>query len=398
MISTPHRNRRRFGASRRAAVAPLSVAAVLLTAGCDSEGNVYAPPPPPEVIVANPVERDVVEYVTYTGIVEASETVELRARVQGFLRTIEFAVGSKVEAGQLLFTIEPEQYEAAKATASGRVAEAEAALALAEVGLAKAQSAFDKEAVTELELKQYQAERLEAQGAVESARANLSAAELDLSYTRIAAPIAGRVTENLVDRGNLVGRAEPTLLATIVQATPAYVSVDISEADILRIRNEVGDRPEGTRRGQTAPGEWRPCQVALSDDPAFDIEGHVDYVSPEIDPDTGTLRLRTVYENADEQLVPGLFTRVRFPISSTPSMLVPDAALVSDQRGRYAMVVNDQNEVEVRRVEVGMLDGTMRVVESGLEPDDRVIVLGVLKARPGSKVTPKTESESQAGG
>ena len=180
--------------------------------------------------------------------------------------------------------------------------------------------------------------------------------------------------------------------------TPASVSVDISEADVLRIRTEVGDRPEGTRRGQTAPGEWRPCQVALSDDPAFDIEGQVDYVSPEIDPLTGTLRVRTAYENADEELVPGLFTRVRFPISSTPSMLVNDAALLSDQQGRYAMVVNDQNEVEVRRVEVGMLDGTMRVVKSGLETDDRVIVLGVLKARPGSKVTPKAESESQADG
>jgi len=398
MISTPHGNRRRFGASRLAAVAPLSVAAFLLTAGCDSEGNVYAPPPPPEVIVANPVKRDVVEYVTYTGIVEASETVDLRARVEGFLERIDFQPGQRVSEGDVLFVLDKREYQAAVDQAAASVSAQEAKLVGDEDDARLARELADKNAGPEIDALTKAARRDETKAQVDLARARLEKAKLDLSYCEITAPIDGRVTVNLVDRGNLVGRGEPTLLATIVQATPAYVSVDVNEADVLRIRTEVGPRPEGTQRGQTAPGKWRPCQVALSDDPAFDIEGHVDYVAPEIDPQTGTLGIRTVYENADETLVPGLFTRVRFPISSTPSMLVADAALLSDQQGRYAMVVNDKDEVEVRRVEVGMLDGTMRVVKSGLDPDDRVIVLGVLKARPGSKVTPKTASESQVNG
>ena len=391
MISTPHSNWR-FGASRLARVAPLSFAALLLTAGCGSEANVYAPPPPPEVIVANPVQRDVVEYVTYTGIVEASETVELRARVEGFLERIDCEPGQRVSEGDVLFVLDKREYEADVAQAAASVSAQAAALVGDEEDARLARELADQKAGPEIDALIKAADRDKTKAQLDLARANLEEAKLNLSYCDITAPIDGRVTENLVDRGNLVGRGEPTLLATIVHATPAYVSVDISEADVLRIRTDVGERPADARRGQTAPGEWRPCQVALSDDPAFDIEGHVDYVAPEIDPQTGTLRVRTVYKNADEELVPGLFARVRFPISSTSSMLVSDAALLSDQQGRYAMVVNDKDEVEVRRVEVGMLDGAMRVVESGLEPDDRVIVLGVLKARPGSKVTPKTQA------
>ena len=233
---------------------------------------------------------------------------------------------------------------------------------------------------------------------VEVAKASLADAKLNLEYCEVKAPIEGRVTVNQVDIGNLVGRNEPTLLATIVRATPVYVSLDVNENDVLAVREWSARKSEGWRRtgrGQIAPGEWRPCELSLAGETDFKYKGRVDYVDPQLNVQTGTLRVRTVYENADEALVPGVFTRVRFAMSSGKSMLLPEAALLTDQQGRYALVVNAKGEVEARRVQIGVLDGSMRVVESGLKPDDRVVVLGVLKARPGSKVTPKTQEKTQ---
>jgi RND family efflux transporter MFP subunit len=394
MVMNPQAKRGR-GAGERAAI--LSAAVSMLAAGCEAESNVYAPPPPPEVIVATPAEREVVEYVTYTGVAEASETVELRARVEGFLDEIRFRPGQHVAAGDVLFVLDKRQYEAAVEQAEASVHVQEAALIGAENDAKLARELADQRAGPQIDAIIKAAKRDEIKAALELARAKLVQAKLDLSYCDVTAPIGGRVTRNLVDRGNLVGRAMPTLLATIVQAKPAYVSVDVSESDVLRIRRETrSGGAAGREPGQVAPDEWQPCELALADDTAFATKGRVDYVAPEVDRQTGTLRVRTVYENADEKLVPGLFSRVRFPIASRRAMLVPDAALLSDQQGRYAMVVNDEDTVELRRVEVGILDGSMRVVESGLDPDDRVIVLGVLKARPGAKVTPKTEPAAQA--
>lgn len=397
MVTNSFNTRHRHATPRQATAAALLAALAMLAAGCGSGSNVYAPPPPPEVIVANPVEREVIEYVTYTGVVEASETVELRARVEGFLDEIRFRPGQRVAAGDVLFVLDKREYEAAVEQAEAAVHVQEAALVGAENDARLARELADQNAGPEIDAVIKAAKRDEVKAARELAKANLEQAKLDLSYCDVTAPIDGRVTRNLVDRGNLVGRTIPTLLATIVQTTPAYVPVDVSESDVLRIRAQVGPGSgEGREPGQSAAGEWRPCELALADDTAFVTRGHIDYVAPEIDTSTGTLRVRTIYENADEKLVPGLFSRVRFPISSKRAILVPDAALLSDQQGRFAMVVNDQDLVETRRVEIGILDGSMRVVESGLEPDDRVIVLGVLRARPGNKVTPKAEAEAQA--
>lgn len=372
--------------------------AIFAAGGCEKgkEGNTYAPPPPPEVIVAHPVKQAVVAYKTYTGVVEASATVELRARVQGFLEKISFNPGQAVKKGDVLFEIDKRQYQASVDQAKARVQAKEAALVGAENDARLARELADQRAGPEIDAIIKLAQRDVVKADLAQARAELTEAELNLDYCTITAPIDGRITKNLVDTGNLVGRGEPTLLATIVQDAPAYVSIDASEADVLEVRRDATHLKNGQEPGQISPGEWRPCELALAGETDFKTKGRVDYVNPELNRDTGTLSVRTRYDNADGRLIPGFFSRVRFAISSSDALVVPEAALLSDQQGRYAMVVNENNTVEVKRVKIGVLDGALRVVESGLGPDDRVIVLGVLKARPGSKVTPKKQEAAPA--
>jgi RND family efflux transporter MFP subunit len=363
--------------------------------GCDDdEKNKYVPPPPPEVLVANPVEREVTAYLTYTGTVEASETVELRARVQGFLEKVNFRPGQRVTKGDLLFVIDKRQFEAERDQADANIRSLEAALQGAENDAKLARELADQKAGPEIDAVIKAAKRDSIKAEIARAQAQLVEANLNLEYCDITAPIDGRITRNLVDPGNLVGRGEPTLLAHIIQSTPAYVPVDVSESDVLAVRRELertGELGKEHVTGQIGPNQWRPCELALADQTEFKVQGRVDYVEPQINTDTGTLRVRTRFENTDEALLAGYFARVRFPMFSRKAMLVPEAALLSDQQGRYAVVVGAEDKVEVRRIRVGALDGDMRVIEEGLSPTDRVIVLGVLKARPGSTVTPKPQ-------
>lgn len=371
----------------------VALAAVGAVGGCrdGDAGNTYAPPPPPEVVVSNPVEREVTSYLIYSGVVEASERVELRARVQGFLESMNFRPGQRVKAGDLLFVIDKREYEAAVAQRKATVASAKATLELAQTTLERAEQAFALGGTSDLEVREKKAARDEAQAALDLATAGLERAALDLEYCEVRAPVDGRITKNFVDVGNLVGPSGTSLLAEIVQATPAFVSVDVSESDVLAIRRERVNSPRSseTEPGQTPSGEWRRSELALSDETDFNVRGRIDYVDPKVNASTGTLSVRTRYENEDEVLIPGYFVRVRFPMTTQKAMLVPEAALLTDQQGRYAMVVSAENAVEVRRVKIGNLEGPMRIVTDGLAPEDRVIVLGVLKARPGSKVTPK---------
>lgn len=388
--------------STLAARAASPLLALLLALGAckdKSDSNTYAPPPPPEVIVANPVERDVTEYLTYTGVIDASEKVELRARVQGFLESVNFRPGQSVKKGDVLFVIDKRQYAASVEQARAAVAAQEAALLGSENDARLARELADQRAGPEIDAIIKAARRDVVAADLAKAKAELTEALLNLEYCEVTAPIDGRITDNYVDIGNLVGRGETTLLAEIVRITPVYVSVDVSESDVLRVRREreSAGTPVQVEPGQIAPGVWRPSELALADQDDFKFAGHVDYVDPKMNPETATLRLRTTYENKDEMLLPGLFARVRFPMTTTKSLLVPEAALLSDQLGRFAMVVNDSDEVVQKRVKIGALDGANRVVLEGLTPQDRVIVLGVLKARPGSKVTPKMQEPTAEG-
>lgn len=382
-----------FARLGRIGVVALLVSCAATMNGCKKQdsANAYAPPPPPVVVVANPVQRDVVSYVSYTGTIEASETVDLRARVQGFLERIAFQPGQRVKKGDVLFEIDKRQYQSAVEQAQAAVRAKEAALEGAENDARLARELADQNAGPEIDAIIKAAKRDSIKADVAQTKALLTEAELNLGYCTITAPIDGRISRNFVDVGNLVGRGEPTLLATIVQAVPAYVSVDVSESDVLAVRNKE------LQEGKPAAPEIdrarrRVCELGLTTDAGYPYPGKVDYVDPQLNAQTGTLRVRARFENTDELLLPGLFARMRFPMASSTCVLVPEAALLSDQQGRFAMIVNAQDEVEIRRVKVGVLDGPDRVVEEGLTPSDRVIVLGVLKARPGAKVTPKSQT------
>jgi RND family efflux transporter MFP subunit len=205
----------------------------------------------------------------------------------------------------------------------------------------------------------------------------------------VRAPIDGRITKNFVDIGNLVGAAgQPTVLATLVSFKPLYVSIDASERDVLTVRQQRLAKAPAAEPGQVAPGEWRPVDLAITDEEDFKVRGHIDYVDPAINAQTGTLRVRCRFENENESLLPGMFVRLRFLLDTAPAMLVPNIALLSNQSGRYALVVNDKDVVEVRQVKIGALDGSMRVVLEGLSPSDRVVVNGLQRARPGATVKP----------
>ncbi|MBL0921817.1 MAG: efflux RND transporter periplasmic adaptor subunit [Phycisphaerales bacterium] len=395
MLEAPNLPRLRTSPRRAGfrASAILALSALALAGACkrSSEANVYAPPPPPEVLVANPVEREVTTFLTYPGVIEASESVELRARVQGFLESIHFEPGQRVNVGDLLFVIDKRQYQASVDQAAASLEAQKATLLGAENDARLARELADQRAGPEIDAVIKAARRDTAKAEVELAEARLADARLSLEFCEVRAPIAGRISRNFVDTGNLVGRSEPTLLAQIVQATPSFVTLAVSESDVLAVRRErerIGE-DQHLEPGQISPGVWRPCELALTGQQGFATKGRVDYVDPQLDTATATLQVRTRFENENETLIPGLFARVRFPMSSRRALLAPEAALLTDQQGRYALVVNDEGTVESRRVRVGTLEGSMRVIEEGLKPTDRVVVVGVLKARPGSKVTPK---------
>ena len=394
MLST--QNLRGRAAARIGAGALIALLAV--SSGCKKkdEANVYAPPPPPEVVVANPAEREVIAYLNYTGTIESSESVDVRARVQGFLERQHFRAGQRVKKGDLLFEIDKREYEAAVDRAQAAVRAQEAALEGAENDARLARELADQRAGPEIDAVIKAAKRDVVKADLSQAQAQLTTAKLNVEYCKVTAPIDGRITNAKIDVGNLVGRGEPTLLATIVQSVPAYVSVDVSESDVLGVRamEAKAGKPE---RPEPEQAKQRTCELGLSNETAYRFQGRVDYVAPELNSQTGTLRVRTRFENTDELLLPGLFARLRFPMSTRKSLVVAEAALLSDQQGRFAMVLNEKDEVEARRVKIGVLDGSDRVVEEGLMPSDRVIVLGVLKARPGSKVTPKMLQAPAAG-
>jgi RND family efflux transporter MFP subunit len=372
----------RLRASASIRVVSVILAGVALTA---CEQNTYVPPPPPKVDVAVPAQKNITRFIDATGNTAAVKSVDLVARVQGFLQSIDYTDGTGVKQGQTLFTIEPETYKLKLDQAQAAEAGAQASLKQAEADYKRQVDLVQRQAVSQATLDTSTANRDNAQANLQQAQANTQIARVNYGYTTVAAPFDGVVTAHLVSVGELVGVASPTQLATIVALNPIWVNFTVNEQDVLRVREEA------RRRGMTVEQlRQLPIEVGLQTDKGFPHKGHLDYVSPVLNQSTGTISVRGVLDNPDRVLLPGFFVRVRVPFEQQDSaLLVPDVALGSDQAGRYLLVVNSDNVVEQRKVTTGQLDGELRVIETGLKPDDKVVVGGLLKAIPGQKVDPQ---------
>lgn len=359
-----------------------------LAPGCSKPAAKPSPAMPPAVVtVAEPIHQEVVDYIEYTGTTTAIETVDVRARVKGFLQSMHFEPRAKVKKDQLLFVIDPSQYQA---TLDGAVADQAARKAqfdLAVYTFGFTDDLFKKDMGTEYERNTALAKRDAAKAAVDAAKATIDEAKLNLSYTQVTAPIAGRVSRNLVDVGNLVGAGENTLLTTIVNDSSVYVYFDMSENDLLTLMRTRVKRG----RTDTRPAKLDvPAFLALADETGYPHEGRIDFADTHLDTSTATISVRAIFENTRDDLLPGLFARVRVPTSKPrEALMVSERALGSDQGQRYLLVVNEKNVVEYRPVKVGRLDEGLRVITAGIGPKDRVIVRGLQRVRPGATVTPQ---------
>ena len=367
--------------------APLALAALSLFLLTACEQNTFVPPPPPKVEVAVPVQRAVTTYFDATGNTTAIKSVDLVARVQGFLQSIDYQDGTFVKEGTTLFTIEPETYKLKLEQAQAAEAGAQASLKQSEADFKRQSDLVQRQAVSQATLDTSTATRDNAQANLQQAQVNTRIAALNYSYTNVTAPFDGVVSAHLVSIGNLVGAGSPTQLATIVALNPIYVNFNVNERDVLRIREDA------RKRGMTV-NELRqlPIEVGLQTDAGFPHKGNLDYVSPSLNQSTGTLPARGILPNPDRVLLPGFFVRIRVPFDEQKdALLIPDTALGADQAGRYLLVVNADNVIEQRKVQIGSLDGGLRVIESGLKPDDRVVIAGLLRAIPGQKVDPQLQ-------
>jgi membrane fusion protein, multidrug efflux system len=349
------------------------------------EDNTYVPPPPATVSVSQPVRQTVTDYIEVSGNTQASNSVNLVARIEGYLQSVDFTDGTFVKKGDLLFVIEPQPYEAQVQLQQAMVAQQQATLTQATEEYARQQRLIKQNATSQSELENWQAQQGTAQAAVDEANANLEIAKINLGYTRIAAPFDGRMGRHLVDPGNLVGAGSPTQLATIEQLAPIYVYFNVDESDVLRVRANM--RAAGQTVATMGPVT---LGVGLQNETGYLHEATLDFIDSNVDQSTGTLQVRGSIANEDYVFLPGMFVRVRVPIGTIPNaLLVPDRALGIDQRGHYLLLVDQNDEVEQRTVQIGALVGDLRVITEGLTAEDRVMVDGIQRAIPGNKVDPK---------
>jgi membrane fusion protein, multidrug efflux system len=354
----------------------------LLVIGC-----ARAPAAPPaaartSVTVSYPVEREVTDYADFTARTAAVDSVEVRARVWGYLDKVNFKEGALVKKGDALFEIDPRTYHAAVEQAEALVIQAEAQLRFKESQFKRYEQLVAKAAISREEFEQVQSERDVAAATIGSYKADLRQRKLDLGFTKVLAPISGRVSRMLVTEGNLVQSGQNgggTLLTTLVSVDPIYAYFDVDEQTVLRVRQLIR---EGKVRSARET-EW-PVSLALATDEGFPKRGTINFVDNQVNPKTGTLRLRGVFPNSDQMLDPGFFGRVRVPIGQPHhAVLVTDRAIDNDQGQKIVYVINEKNEVAVRHVRTGAMHDGLREITEGLAPGERVVVNGLQQVRPG---------------
>ncbi|HWL92939.1 MAG TPA: efflux RND transporter periplasmic adaptor subunit [Phycisphaerae bacterium] len=365
--------------------------ACLPATSCDRKSTTGASAPAgptPLVTITHPTQMQTQPHVDFTGRTEAVEMVEVRPRVGGFLESVEFEPGRDVKEGDLLFKIDNRLYQAEVDEARAQLTRTQATLNQADIELTRLEDLFKRQVAAQIEYDRAVNTQAEARAEVAAADAALKAAQLNLEWTRVTAPISGRVSRNLVDRGNLVrgGLGEATLLTTIVRRDPIYAYLDIDERTVLEVQKAIRQgEMESYREGEV------PAYLGLATESDFPHKGHIDFVENRVDPNTGTLRVRAVFPNPEMVLFPGLFARIRvFVGPPRQSVLIPEEALGVDQGRRYVYVVNDRNVVEYRQVRIGAQRDTLRIIESGVGVNDRVMTQGLLRVRPGDTVATQT--------
>ena len=368
--------------------AALATLALVLLAGCDQaedgSAKADAPPPPPEVTVAKPLVQKLTEWDEFTGRFEPVQLVEIRARVSGYVQEIGFEDGQIVEAGQTLFVIDPRPYQAAVDRAKAQIDMQRAQLDLARLDQERTSRLVSTSAAARATLDQRNAEFAEASANLAASEAELRQAELDLGFTRVTAPFAGRVSDRRVDVGNLV--SDQTLLTTIVQLDPIYLSFDMSESDFLAYQRASarGELPS-TRDNRTI------VQAHLVDEEGWPHEGTMSFVDNVVDQGSGTIRGRATFPNPQNLITPGQFGRIRIPGSPEyDAFLIPDSAIVTDQSRKVVLTVGSDGVVTPKIIRPGPSQpGGLRIVRRGLEADDTIVINGLMRARPGTKVAPK---------
>lgn len=345
-------------------------------------------PPAPPVTVSTPLVETMREWSDFTGQFIAQDSVEIRARVSGYLESVNFSDGELVEKGDLLFVIEPRPFEIALDAAKAQLAQAEAELELAKVQLERTAQLRQKDFASVQTFDERSAEVKNATAARDRVRAEVDQAQLNLDYTRVLAPVSGRVGRHEVSVGNLVvgGTGETTLLTTLVSLDPIWLMFNVSEGDGMTYKRLIQKGEVESARNNSVAVEGQ-----LMDEKDWPLKGTIDFVDNQYDRSSGTIRVRASFPNKDLFITPGQFGRVRVPMSQEkPTMLVPDSAVVTDQSTKLLFSVAEDGTVVPKPVQLGAVtDGGLRIVRSGITPEDKIIINGLLRARPGQKVTPQ---------
>ena len=372
----------------------VGILVVLLSAvaGCGTKPPVLTELPPPEVSVSKPIVKQVIDYFPqFSGTVEATEEVEVRAQVSGYITKIFFKDGQEVKKGDPLVEIDPRPYQAAFDKAKAEVARCEALLIKSKADLARSDKLLPSGAISREEYDQQIAAKDMAEAQLQAAKAAVRDCQLNLEFTNITAPIAGRISRAKITIGNLIqaGAGSSSVLTTIVTTNPIYVYFDIDERTLLlsqQMAREQGNNP----RPDHIKDLKIPVEIGLADEQGFPHQGIMDFVENKVDSSTGTIRVRALFDNSSRDLTPGLFVRVRVPASEPKqALLVAERAIGSDRDKKFLLVVDKDNVAQYHQVRLGSPQDDLRVIEAGINADDSVIVDGIQRVRSGMKVTPR---------